>query len=542
MDGTTLDKLAARAPDASWTSAFQAACWITPLYFVTDNVDEHDDSEWENMSQESLLQKQEREEVFGWTLDATARGVAVMGTAVFVSSELLRLAKEAAGCLMGEGDEVVECDESFRVYGMRPSSVLANIVTAVGLLSAIVMPLIGSFIDHTPYRRAVGGVSAAVMTVAILVQMLVLESYWFVAAILQVFVAFSYSVHLCAVYAYLPELTTNQETMVQYTAQFAAAQYGGSVVFLLFTVVLLYMIQQHNWYINPAAFSQSLVVLVCSVFFGIAWTRLFRPRPAAQTIPLHGTLLTAGVLNLYETCRTILYNHAAIKWFLLSVACVEAATTAFSTIAITYMTDQLGFTASENGIAILILLVCGLPGTRLAAWVSTRYNPKRSLQLCLLLWIVNTTLAAIFLRGPNQQRLTYFFAMIWGLAMGWIYPSENTLYVTIIPKGHEAELMGVFICASQVLAWLPPMVFSIMNEFGFSLQVGMFALTGYFFLSLAILTAWLGDYNDAVLHAKQVDEGILPYGFCSDALGIDGCGFYEEWLEGEVNEIKKSIT
>jgi hypothetical protein len=37
--------------------------------------------------------RKENDEVLGWTLDAAARGVAVMGTAVFVSSDLLRLAK-----------------------------------------------------------------------------------------------------------------------------------------------------------------------------------------------------------------------------------------------------------------------------------------------------------------------------------------------------------------------------------------------------------------------------------------------------------------
>ena len=54
---------------------------------------------------------------------------------------MLKLAKEAAGCVEGE------CLGRF--YGMRPSSLLANIVMIVGLVSAVSMPLVGSMIDHT---------------------------------------------------------------------------------------------------------------------------------------------------------------------------------------------------------------------------------------------------------------------------------------------------------------------------------------------------------------------------------------------------------
>jgi MFS-type transporter involved in bile tolerance (Atg22 family) len=63
------------------------------------------------------------------------------------------------------------------------------------------MPLIGSIIDHTEYRRAVGSFSAAFMSIMILAQMLIMEDLWFLAAVLQIFVAFSYTVHLCATYA-----------------------------------------------------------------------------------------------------------------------------------------------------------------------------------------------------------------------------------------------------------------------------------------------------------------------------------------------------
>jgi MFS-type transporter involved in bile tolerance (Atg22 family) len=108
------------------------------------------------------------------------------------------------------------------------------------------MPLIGSIIDHTKYRRAVGNLSAGFMSFTILLQMLIIEDFWFVAAMLQIIVAFSYSVHLCTVYAYLPELTSNHKKLAKYTTQFSAAQYMGSVVFILLMVGIISALNKYN--------------------------------------------------------------------------------------------------------------------------------------------------------------------------------------------------------------------------------------------------------------------------------------------------------
>ena len=74
---------------------------------------------------------------------------------------------------------------------------------------------------------------------------------------------------------------------------------------------------------------------------------------------------------------------------LVSVAFTQAATTAYSTKAITYMTEQLGFSARENGIAILILLLFGVPRTQIASWFTRSFNPVRRLQANLVFFMYN---------------------------------------------------------------------------------------------------------------------------------------------------------
>jgi MFS-type transporter involved in bile tolerance (Atg22 family) len=288
-----------------------------------------------------------------------------------------------------------------------------------------------------------------------LVQVALLEHVWFGAAITQVAIAFCYSVHLCTVYAYLPELTNDHKKITKYASRFTAAQYTASVIYLVLMVYILEVtgVSKKGDMVSSAVVSQSVVVMCCLCSFGYAWSRLFRDRPARHQVPPEQSIYSAGVRELIKTTRSLLHNHKAICWFLCAISFSEAASSAFSSIAITYMTDQLHFSSTENGIAILLLLVFAVPGTRIGAFMSTHFNPVRSLQTCLVFWMINTGAAAMILHGRGQQVTAFSFAVVWGLCLGWLYPTEKTLYVSIINKGQEAELMGVYICASQILAW-----------------------------------------------------------------------------------------
>jgi protein-S-isoprenylcysteine O-methyltransferase Ste14 len=92
------------------------------------------------------------------------------------------------------------------------------------------------------------------------------------------------------------------------------AQYSASVIFLLFMVgVLSWINRDYDQFNNAATLSQSVVFAVVAVFFGYAWTKLFRSRPASQQVPPGRTLISAGFWKIFKTSRWILLHHAAIK-------------------------------------------------------------------------------------------------------------------------------------------------------------------------------------------------------------------------------------
>lgn len=170
-------------------------------------------------------------------------------------------------------------------------------------------------------------------------------------------------------------------------------------------------------------------------------------------------------------------------------------------LAITYMTDQLQFSGSENGIAILIMLISSVPGGLLSGRFSARFNPIRSSMVAVSILTINTALVAIFLKGPDQATGAYILAIGWGLGTGWKWTCDRLLFARIVPGGQNVELSGGYVFFRQVLTWLPPLVFTIMNEADISLRWAILSLDVFFILGLLAYYR-VGDYAEAVAGAR----------------------------------------
>jgi len=147
----------------------------------------------------------------------------------------------------------------------------------------------------------------------------------------------------------------------------------------------------------------------------------------------------------------------------------------------------------------------------------------RSNQLCLFFLGVSTAGVAAFVSKPGQKGLFYLFNVFvscnqrcasslffscclknrsyrnlsclsffrpwlkWGACGGWKYTVERFITITIIPEGQDAELMGMYLFAGQILSWLPPLVFTVMNEAGVSIRISMISLLLFWLVAIICL-------------------------------------------------------
>ena len=453
------------------------------------------------------------QEALAWALDTAGRGISWIGAGAFLATALLRLAKEAAGCETevppGE-DEVPECQG--RVYGIRPSSLLTTYTIVIGLLSSALMPFMGAIVDYTPYRLKLGRILTVIYCSLLFPQIFISEQTWFAVAIIQIVVAFLGWGQTMLAYAYLPELTDDEELLNKFTTNFTVVQFGSMVAYLVLVVGITSAAGLTDDDVATARIGQSISFGVASVTLCYAWS-LFRPRPTSRSLPEGQSLWTAGFRQVFHSSVKICKHYHALKWFYVAVAFADAAIQSLATIAVTYLTDQLQFTSFENGIAILAMLVGSVPGGLIAGWCTARFhNPIWSSLTSVIIMAINTLVAGAILRQPGQQVATYLLAAGWGIGTGWKWTADRLLCSTIIPEGQDAELMGIYLFAGQIITWVPPLVFTGLNEAGVSQRIGIVSLD-FFFIVAGIAYLKMGSYKNAVQVAsrnKPPDHAAMP--------------------------------
>ena len=138
-----------------------------------------------------------------------------------------------------------------------------------------------------------------------------------------------------------------------------------------------------------------------------------------------------------------------------------------------------------------------------------KYDPLISLKVCMLLFSTIGPALSLLVYKQGQETRLYIIAAIMGLLMGWKEPSDKTLLCSLIPKGIEGEMAGLYVFASQVLVWLPPLLFTVMNENGVNIRIGIGSFGVYFLLSFIVLL-FMGDY-DSILASTAVNERELLF-------------------------------
>mmetsp|Transcript_32631 Transcript_32631/g.50662 ORF Transcript_32631/g.50662 Transcript_32631/m.50662 type:complete len:225 (-) Transcript_32631:35-709(-) len=137
--------------------------------------------------------------------------------------------------------------------------------------------------------------------------------------------------------------------------------------------------------------------------------------------------------------------------------------------------EEVKFDAIQVGIVFATALITSLFGSFIGAVVTSKTNPRVSWIWCLVYFVV-VTLGGAFALAEERAYLGYVWGALWGIGLGWFYPVENLMFSMCLPKGSENEMTGLFIYTNQILAWLPPFVFTVIIEAGQNTRWGFMSL------------------------------------------------------------------
>ena len=101
-------------------------------------------------------------------------------------------------------------DTCGKVWGFRPAALISFLLTVGSLTIAALMPVVGSVVDHSTYRRAVGRSSVCVVWACCAAGVAVGKHTWRVLIIFQIVVfKVAFYTNITFVMSYLPELTAD---------------------------------------------------------------------------------------------------------------------------------------------------------------------------------------------------------------------------------------------------------------------------------------------------------------------------------------------
>ena len=195
-----------------------------------------------------------------------------------------------------------------------------------------------------------------------------------------------------------------------------------------------------------------------------------------------------------ECCAHDIKNHPAAN--------------SFTVVSVTFL-SELGFGTSMTGIIYVLVLTCCVIGTFFAKWVmKATGSPIRSMMYCLVAFMAVNF--AAFLTITQNDFIVWPSTIAWGFMLGWFYPTELQCYSSLMPKSQEAELAGFFLYCTQILVWIPPLVFTIFNETpSIDLSWGGVQLNIWLLLSLifyAMLPSWEECREITMAENKMVDR------------------------------------
>lgn len=434
------------------------------------------------------------EEATGHAMDVCSRGP-INQTGSFLGSAILRAAATEAG------------GANMPIYGIKASSLLTVATMIVGIVAGIALPIMGAFVDHTDHRKALGSITAFVTVVSVGLQVMISQKTWFACFILEVIGGFSLIVHQVCSLAYLPDLSHDVQAMAHYTAILTVNQY---LVQGMFTIIII-VTGTKMTNLQTARLAAGLSCSIGVVLMGYAWTFLFRQRPKLRDVPPGSNLVTTGFKQLLRTSRVVFREYKALKWFMIALLfSPEAGSGVVLAIAVTFLTFYVQMSVYEIAIVSIIMLLCNIPGAFMSRKMCKVVNPLNSFRLAEICFACTNACIAIFVTGATKRdkNLLYLFGGLVGFSFGWMFPSQKTLSVALIPKGQEFEIMGLISFFGQIVGWLPVFVFTAMNEAGVSMRWGISTIS-WFLAASFLCTLGCGSYEEAVRSVEHTSERYL---------------------------------
>lgn len=266
--------------------------------------------------------------------------------------------------------------------------------------------------------------------------------------------------------------------------------------------MMIYTLSTHADVLKTSTFAHSVSGSLGIVLMGYAWFFLFKNQQASINHPKkeNNQIGIIGDTTWIEKLSRIRRNFPALHWLIITLLfSPNTGSGSYFSVFSTVQVTLLKMNSAQIATCSLVGLLSTFVGTRLSSYVCKKFDPLISFRCSIMVFLLAILGTVLFVSGPQQIPLYYVFAAIEGVSLGWIVPTEKVLLCSLTFLD-ESETLGLILCIHTLAAWLPPFLFTAINQLGLGIRLSL--SSAVFLLTAAILSSFaIGSYDDA---AKQV--------------------------------------
>ena len=411
----------------------------------------------------------------------------VIGT--LFSPYLTRLAQTA----VGENGVVLDLGP----LGAVTAKSLPTLCVAISVGAQVfILPILGALGDYSGLKKRLLALFCYIGVVATCLMFFVQGNLYLLGGLLFIVANVSFGAALVFYNAFLPDITTPDQSDKVSSRGFAYGYLGGAI--LLALNLLLVMNAEALGISTGLAIRLSL--LSAGIWWGgfalISFTRL-KSRPGQKQLPPGKSYISAGFSELGDTFRELRRLPLTARYLLAFLVYNDGIQTVI--FASSVFLEQELFPGGNPVFLLEIFLMVqftAVGGALLFEKLAYVINTKNAIIVSLVIWSAIVIYANRFLDSVAEA---WVMAGIIALVLGGSQALSRSLFSRLIPDGKEAAFFSLYEVSERGTSWMGPLLFSIVIARTGSYRQALLSLIFFFVVGLVML--WMTNTDKGVREA-----------------------------------------
>jgi UMF1 family MFS transporter len=425
-----------------------------------------------------------RREQRSWYWYDWANSAYVTTTLTVLFSPYLTVVAKRAAC-PGQSTDLV-CRANLGVLGVpvSPGSIALYTITAATLFSALLLPVVGAFVDRSGRKRTVLAWIAWVGAASAASMVFLGGTRWWLGVVLALIATLSLGCSLVVYDSILIDISTPDERDAVSSKGWAFGYVGGG----LLLAVNLGLVTGHG----AVGLSSEWAVRVSLLLAGLWWAgftvipyRGLRDRPPLVVgQAAAGNPVGAAFGQLWHTLRDLRHYPQTLLFLVGYLFYNDGIQTVIYASSV-FGQEELRLTTDTLIITILIVQFVGVAGALSFGRLAGLVGARRAVLISLVLWCI-VVVIGYFL---PERRATLFITLgaFIGLVLGGSQALSRSLYSQLVPRGREAEYFSLYQATERGTSWFGTLLFGLIYQVSGSYRSAIVALVVWFLLGGTLL-------------------------------------------------------